>query len=319
MTTSASVVSTSSSCTDTVHAARLTVALAALLVACTSRHASSAARRDAGIDGAIVPTAVRDVAPPERDANDASPSAPLSDATPVAVTTRTIRTPSDRSAYVVTPDTPEGPRRLITMIHGVCTPPSYVCGAFRHAAASFGVLVCPVGNALCGPEETSAPTWEESFAEIDSDVETAITAVRENGHVGFTREGAVLAGYSRGGYAAVILAVRHPGRWPYLVITEADVDLTVAMLEGARVRAVALIAGEWGDQIGGERKTVETLIHEGYPARLFVMPKTGHPYSADIDAIMQGALDFVLHPSVATAEPPSGPTPDASSDGRVSH
>ena len=32
----------------------------------------------------------------------------------------------------------------------------------------------------------------------------------------------------------------------------------------------------------------------GYPVQLFIMPKTSHLYSTNIDEIMRNALDFVL-------------------------
>jgi hypothetical protein len=66
------------------------------------------------------------------------------------------------------------------------------------------------------------------------------------------------------------------------------------LLRAAGVRAVALIAGEVGGQIAGERNTAAALAKHGYPARLWVMPHAGHFYSADIDTIMGEAIDWVL-------------------------
>jgi len=189
------------------------------------------------------------------------------------------------------------------MFHGVCTPPSYVCGQWASAAADVGLLVCPTGNTTCGPDGTGGPTWEEPFADMDADLELSIETARRRVAPSMTHKGAVLAGYSRGGYVAVITAIRHPGRWPYLIINEADVDLTLPMARGAGIRAVALIAGEYGTQLAGERKTVDALVAEGFPARLWVMGKTGHPYSPDIDGIMKEALAYVL-----VQEPPTAPS-----------
>ena len=97
-----------------------------------------------------------------------------------------------------------------------------------------------------------------------------------------------------GAYAAYQIARAHPGRWPYLILNEANVPLDKAQLEAAGVRAVALIAGERGSQLAGERKTAERLAKQGYPARLWVMKGAGHHYSADIDAIMSEAIAYVL-------------------------
>jgi hypothetical protein len=87
-------------------------------------------------------------------------------------------------------------------------------------------------------------------------------------------------------------------------LNEANVDLSVPKLRQAGVRAVALIAGEWGSQLAGERRTCDALSKQGYPARLWVMPKAGHYYSANIDSIMSEALAFVL--SHGADEPGTG-------------
>lgn len=104
----------------------------------------------------------------------------------------------------------------------------------------------------------------------------------------------MLTGYSRGAYAAPVLARMHPGRWPYLVLIEANAPLSAEALRNAGVRAVALVAGELGAEIAGERKTERELVKAGFPARLFVMPRTGHLYSEDMDRVMAEALAFVL-------------------------
>ena len=77
-------------------------------------------------------------------------------------------------------------------------------------------------------------------------------------------------------------------------LLEADVELSLRMLQWSKVRAVALIAGEWGNQIAGERKNVDELAAQGFPIRLWVMPRAGHAYSANIEDIMREAIAFVL-------------------------
>jgi hypothetical protein len=224
---------------------------------------------------------------------------------------RTIPFGDERTAFVVMPDEGVESPRLVAMIHGACTPPSYACGAWASAASEVGVMVCPVGNSTCGPEGTGPATWEGPFSGIDTDLEASIEATRRATGLPSSRQGAILAGYSRGGYAAVILAVRHPGRWRSLIVNEADVELTVPMLRGAGVRSVALIAGEYGTQIAGERRTVDALVEGGYPARLWTMPRVGHPYSADIESIMREAIAFVLEhqtsPAVDASRSEGGP------------
>jgi hypothetical protein len=206
-----------------------------------------------------------------------------------------------RAVFFVVPPfatTPaSGPQRLIANLHGVCNPPGYACGYWVHSASMRGFLICPAGNATCGPGAYNAPTWTEPADKMDDDLERAIAAVAAKYPGEIARDGAVLTGFSKGAYVAAQIAAKHPGRWPYLVLNEADVTLTVPMLRAAGVRAVALIAGEIGGQIAGERKTVAALTARGFPAKLWVMPKAGHFYSANIDDIMGEAIDWVLDPA----------------------
>lgn len=189
--------------------------------------------------------------------------------------------------------------RLIGVFHGMCGPPSYACGKWLNAAVDVGAVVCPTGNAKCGdspvgPPSWEAPSWGELVVAMDKDLEQSVARVVAKHPKSIRREGAILTGYSRGAYAAPVVASMHPGRWPYMILIEADVTLTVQSLQRSRVRAVALVAGEVGTEIAGMRKTAETLAAAGYPARLFVMPKTGHLYSENMEEVMASALAFLL-------------------------
>jgi poly(3-hydroxybutyrate) depolymerase len=206
-----------------------------------------------------------------------------------------------RDVYVVVPPARGAPQRLLANLHGVCNPPGYACGYWASAASARGFLVCPTGNARCGPEAYEAPTWTEPTPKIDDDLEAAIAAVLAKYPGEIARDGAVLTGFSKGAYVAVAIALRHPGRWPYLVLNEADVALRASALRAAGVKAVALIAGEIGGQLAGERKTVLSLTSQGFPAKLWVMPKAGHFYSANIDSIMGEAIDWAIEAGNADA------------------
>jgi hypothetical protein len=176
----------------------------------------------------------------------------------------------------------------------MCNPPGYACGYWLGAGTDEGFMVCPEGNTRCGASGPSS--WDESFAAMDKDLEAAI-AVVDAAHPGeITREGSILTAFSRGAYAAPVIASMHPGRWPYLILAEADVTLSAAALRAAGVKAVVLLAGEWGTQIKGEKETVKRLQAEKFPALFLTMEKAGHYYSADIDELMRRAITFVLAP-----------------------
>lgn len=129
---------------------------------------------------------------------------------------------------------------------------------------------------------------------MDGDLERSIAKVGTRHQGAIRREGAVLTGFSRGAYAAPVVARMHPGRWPYLVLIEANVPVSAAGLRKAGVRAVAFVAGELGTEIAGMRKADAELRAGGFPSRLFVMPRVGHLYPDDMETIMADALAFVL-------------------------
>ena len=200
----------------------------------------------------------------------------------------------ERTVYFVVPPTREPPHRLLAMLHGVCNPPAYACGLWATAAARRGFLVCPTGEASCGRAAYDAPTWKESHDAMGADLEKAVDAVQAVYPGEIERDGAVLAGFSRGAYAAATIALHNPGRWRYLLLVEADVSLSAARLRDAGVAAVAMLAGERGTQRRGEERTVKALTDQGMPAHLWLMRDAGHHYSADIDALMDEALDWLL-------------------------
>jgi len=204
-----------------------------------------------------------------------------------------------RPIYWAMPKDRPKPWRLVGHLHGMCGPPPYACGKWIGAGTDVGIMVCPTGNARCGdspvsPASWEAPTWMELVSIMDRDLETSIAKVEAKSRGSIDRQGAVLTGYSRGAYAAPQIARMHPKRWPLLVLIEANVPLSVASLRASGVRAVALVAGEQGTEIAGEQKTQLELERAGFPAKLFVMKHTGHPYSEDMEYVMHDALSFVL-------------------------
>jgi predicted esterase len=287
-------------------AASISLATLAALAACRDAGAPGAGRRgrsdarvDLGADAAAVASA--------GDAGGAGGAGDAGDDAGDAVRTATARGPFEipflgaRKVYYVRAAR-EGRARLLANLHGVCNPPGYACGYWVSAASDAGTLVCPEGNDRCGGPGGPV-TWKEPFTAIDDDLERAIATVSAAHPGEIDRAGAILTGFSLGAHAAADVARRHPGRWPHLILTEADVPLDAATLRKAGVRAVALLAGERGSQLAGARRTAERLAKGGYPAKLIVMRGAGHHYSADIDALMADAIAFVTSaPELATVD-----------------
>ena len=236
----------------------------------------------------VTAAASADVVSASRPLSTASSSPPLAP----APEPRTIVTRGEHSAYLV-PATGAHPTRLIAGLHGVCNPPEYACGLWAGAARTRGVLLCPSGNARCGAAAYNAPTWQGSFVEADELLEAARDAAARELGVELGPEGAILMGFSRGAFHAVKIAAAHPGRWPLLLLVEADATLHPVALRAAGVRAVALLAGERSGQLGGMRASAKALERADYPARLWVMPDAGHHYSSNIEQLMAEALDFL--------------------------
>lgn len=204
-----------------------------------------------------------------------------------------------RPIFFAMPRSASGELRLVGHLHGMCGPPSYACGKWIGAGTDVGVMVCPTGNARCGdpatgPASWEAPSWMELVGIMDKDLESAVAKVEAKHRRRIRRDGAILTGYSRGAYAAPVIARMHPGRWPYLVLIEANAPLSGASLRTAGVHAVALVAGEQGAEITGMRKTQASLESSGFPSKLIVMRRTGHLYSDDMEYVMHEALTFVL-------------------------
>ena len=202
--------------------------------------------------------------------------------------------PPDRNVWYALPWSPED-HRLIAHLHGQCAPPVYSCGQWIDAGAERGVLICPTGNEHCNDSPTGPAMWDESFALMDQDLERSVSIVSKKlGDGGVDRHGAIMTGFSRGAWAAIEIVRMHPGRWPLLVLVEGDVWINKAYLESSKVRAVAMVAAEQGTELPGMRKSVDAMKAAGYPAELFIMPKTYHLYSTDIEQVMRQALSFVI-------------------------
>jgi hypothetical protein len=198
-----------------------------------------------------------------------------------------------RTVWYAIPRSPEE-HRLIAHLHGQCAPPVYSCGQWIDAGSEQGYVVCPTGNEHCTSPMGPA-MWDESFTLMDQDLEKGIAvASKKEGDGGIDRAGAVMTGFSRGGWAAIEIVRMHPGRWPYLILIEADVTINKWYLDASGVKSVAMIAADSGTELPGEKKSVEALKAAGYPAELFVMPNSWHMYSGDIDEIMRRALAFVV-------------------------
>lgn len=267
--------------------------LACVVAAACSRAAADAPRPPPSASVAIAPSAA---SAPSAAPTAATPTA--SPSTSPAPTPRSLPLPDGRAAWFTLPGDPRA-RRLIAHVHGVCGGPEYACAGWMRAATELGPMVCPTGNARCGdartgPASWEAPSWGELVVAMDRDLEASIARVASASPGALDREGAILGGYSRGGYAVPVIAGMHPRRWPLLVVIEADAPMSAASLAKAGVRAVALVAAEHGAERAGMTRTAAALSAGGVRARLFLMARSSHLYPDDMDDVMRRALAFLV-------------------------
>jgi predicted esterase len=167
-------------------------------------------------------------------------------------------------------------RPAIVYLHGMWASPEDSCPLFEAAAAPFGFLVCPRGNALNGDAGTM---WSGTPRDAARMVHAALDAAAElaPGKLERSRDGTLL-GYSNGAYFAAALAQAEPGRWSGLVLMSMKLDLDAAALRGAGVRRVVLAAGEQD----GARIAMEALAGKldaaGFPVRFLSLGPGGHAF-----------------------------------------
>jgi predicted esterase len=168
--------------------------------------------------------------------------------------------------------------------------PEDQCGVFERAAAPFGFLVCPRGNAPNG----EGRMWAGTYASVAPSIQAALAAAGAlaPGRLARGSDG-TLIGYSNGAYFAVEVAYAEPGKWTGLVLLSMRLELDVARLKSAGVRRVVLAAGEKD----GARAQMEALAErtqgEGLPARFLSLGPGGHPFPPDMDARMCEAVAWV--------------------------
>ncbi|MFO0660702.1 MAG: dienelactone hydrolase family protein [Polyangiaceae bacterium] len=182
---------------------------------------------------------------------------------------------------------------LLVNLHGMCNEPEYSCSPWLAAAGERYFVTCPRGPNHCGADGGFGPYFPRDAANVQEDLDAAVSSIEELSEGRLSQGDAVLTGFSRGGYLALDLAKRAPGRWPYLILVESDVRVDAEMLSKAGVRAIGLIAGEMSTQRAGMEKSYRKLSEQGVRVKLWVMPGAGHAYSNDIADIAAEALELV--------------------------
>ncbi|HEY8038321.1 MAG TPA: hypothetical protein VIF15_00935 [Polyangiaceae bacterium] len=182
------------------------------------------------------------------------------------------------------------PRPALVYLHGMWASPEDSCGIFEPAAASFGFLVCPRGNAPLD----DGRMWSGTYATVAPSVRAALDGAASLAPGMLDRSGGgTMMGYSNGAYFAAEIAQAEPGRWTGLVLVSMHLELDAARLKAAGVKRMVLAAADHD----GARESMKALAGRtdaaGLPTRFVGLGPGGHELPADMGARMVDAVAWV--------------------------
>jgi predicted esterase len=191
-------------------------------------------------------------------------------------------------------------RPAIVYLHGMWASPEDSCGFFEPAAAPFGFLVCPRGNAPLG----DGRMWKGTYYTVAPQLHAALEAAGKQWAGKLDGAGAgTMMGYSNGAYFAAEVAASEPGKWTGLVLLSMRLELDVARLRAAGVRRMVLGAG---DQDGARDSMMAQAEHAnagGLPTRFVSLGPGGHELTTDMGARFCDAVAWVREADASRCAP----------------
>ena len=181
------------------------------------------------------------------------------------------------------------PRPVIAYLHGMWASPEQSCGTFIKAAAPFGWLVCPRGNAPLGQGRMWAGTGADALRQLHRALDAAGALAPGK----LDRADGTLVGYSNGAYFAAEAACAEKGRWTGLVLLSMKLALDPARLRAAGVERIVLGAGDGDDAKASLLALATRLATSGISARFMSLGPGGHPFPPDMEDRMAEAIAWV--------------------------
>ena len=195
-----------------------------------------------------------------------------------------------RRPAVVFPPPAWGKLPLTVMLHGMCAIPEWECPVFRAGAAHSSWLLCPPGPAACNG---GGAMWSGLPTRLAEAIDTATSTLSsQQPEVDVTRK--VLIGYSLGATAALGIITARPGEWLALMLVNASLEPSPAVIQKSGVRRVALVAGEHDGSRGTLRGAAAQLSSAGIRARFFELAATGHYFDATSEQRMAEPVTWLL-------------------------
>jgi len=197
------------------------------------------------------------------------------------------------------PEDVAAPRPAIVFLHGMWASPEDSCAAFEPAAAPFGFLVCPRGNAPLG----DGKMWSGTYREAERAIHAAFDAADALAPGKLDRSGGgTLIGFSNGAYFAAEVAQAEGGRWTGLVLLSMKLDLDPRRLRSAGIARVVLGAGDRDGARESMRALADRLSAGGLETRWVSLGDVGHAFPPDMQARMADAVAWVRGGPAAVRE-----------------
>jgi predicted esterase len=176
--------------------------------------------------------------------------------------------------------------------------PEDSCDVFTRAAAPFGFLLCPRGNAPLG-DGGSLKMWKGTYLDAERQMAAAFDAADALAPGKLDRAGpGTLVGYSNGAYFAAEVACAERGRWSGLVVLSMKLDLDADRLAAAGVKRVVLGAGDQDEAQASMQALAARLAAHGLAARFMSLGPGGHEFPADMPSRMCEAIAWARGASV---------------------
>ena len=184
-------------------------------------------------------------------------------------------------------------RPAIVFLHGMWASPEDSCEPFARAAAPFGFLVCPRGNAPLD-DGSDGMMWKGSAADAERQIRPALAAAEALAPGKLDRAGpGTILGYSNGAYFAAEVACAERGRWSGLVVLSMKVDVDGARLKAAGVKRVVLAAGDRDAARTSMQAAAARLVEQGVAARFVSLGPGGHEFPPDMARRMCSVVAWV--------------------------
>jgi predicted esterase len=186
---------------------------------------------------------------------------------------RTLEIGAVHPARYYVPEDAKQPKPVVAFLHGMCALPEQECHVVERTTRA-AWLLCPPGPTVC--EGGGGAMWIGTNKKLGERIEKGVSELAKVGGDKVDPSRRALIGYSLGAPASLRIVMAQPGKWQRLMIVNASTQPSVAQLKLAKVKRIALVAGDGDPTRGKLQAAANRLAHNGVDAKFFKLEKTGH-------------------------------------------